>query len=200
MNNNGSLNDYYNEEFFNLDDNLFIKINFIYLNTKNEIIKIKENILRLTTPNLILRNELVHLLTNNNKIENVRFIIYSILKYNITLNASQIKDFINTNSNNNSKYLNYLSFVKTINNITFNKSVNIFQDLNELIIIYKEKEKPIEIQNIINNNNNNNNKQKNIEKTHELNKTKRIFIHSHKKTYRNKSNIVLAKNEDYNTK
>jgi hypothetical protein len=125
-------NDY---QYFYNENLTFLKIHCIYVNTKNEIEKIKEEKLNMNNKNNILsRDTLLGLLKNNAFICDKRYSVLSILKYNIDIHNSDIKDYVKSNES-----YSFLSVIKNIDDIVFNETINMFQDLNDLIIVFYEK-------------------------------------------------------------
>jgi hypothetical protein len=123
---------------FYLDDIYYTEIHFVYINTSNDIEKIKEEHFLLSTPNYISREEIIGLLKKNKNITNKKYSILSILKCNISLKPEDIKNFLK--SSNLTDYLdNFLVPIKNIDAITFEKTINMFQDLNDLLFIFYEK-------------------------------------------------------------
>ena len=92
----------------------------------------------MTTPNYISREEIFQILKKNSTDNERTYKLLTILKYNITLDADDIKVFLK-NSNNDSNNDNFLSVVKNIDAIPFEKTINMLQDLNDLIFIFYEK-------------------------------------------------------------
>ena len=97
-------------------------------------------------------------------VDNVNYSIFSLLKYNMTLEPEDIQQYLNTQ-----EYKDDSSFLKTIKNIDtifFEKTISSFQDLNSLFFILRKKsstnEKQIETLN----------NHKNIQPY-----TKKIYIH-----------------------
>lgn len=123
---------------FYLDDIYYTDIHFIYINTNNDIEKIKEEQFLLKTPNYISREDIIGLLKKNTNLNNKKYSILSILKCNITLKPEEIKGFLK--SSNPTDYLdNFLKPIKNFDDIIFEKSINMFQDLNDLLFIFYEK-------------------------------------------------------------
>jgi len=122
-------------------DNLYyINIDFIYINRLNEIEKIKQDSILLSIPNSITRDELIGLLKRNTFDNNIKYSLMSILKYNITLEPDDIKNFLL--SNDTSQYNDkFLIINKHIDTIVFEKTINMFHDLNKIIIIFFENTK-----------------------------------------------------------
>lgn len=157
---------------FYADDNYFTKLHYIYINKNNEIEKIKEESFLMSKPNYIMREELLKMLKSNSFDNNKRYSILSILKINILIKPEEIKDFLEEENITNYS-CDFISTIKNFDNIVFEKTINMFQDLNELIFIFYEKTK--------HNNSNNQNDQNNS-----YNITKKIKLHvsSNKKTIR----------------
>lgn len=137
------LNDDWINNFENSDrlyqdfykDNLyFINLKFIYLNRTNEIERIKAETFLMSRPNFISREEILEILKTTSFNNDRRYTLLSILKYNILLDTDDVKNFLLSN-----KERNYLTIIKNIDSITFDKTISMFQDLNELIFIFFEK-------------------------------------------------------------
>lgn len=123
---------------FYLDDIYYTDIHFVYINTSNDIEKIKEEHFLLSIPNYISREEIIGLLKRNTILNNKKYSILSILKCNVTLKPEEIKNFLK--SSNLTDYLdNFLVPIKNIDAITFEKTISMFQDLNDLLFIFYEK-------------------------------------------------------------
>jgi len=135
------------EEFESLDNNyktfyaediMHIKFNYIYINKENNIDKVKEETVLLRTPNYISREELIGILKKNNKLSETNYTVLSILKYNIDIEPSDVGHYIKNNVEQDETY-HFLKSVKNIDAIPLNKSISMFQDLNNIIIIFYEK-------------------------------------------------------------
>ena len=127
---------------FYKDDLYYTNLQVIYINRSNEIEKIKQESFLMTTPNYISREEIFQILKKNSTDNERTYKLLTILKYNITLDADDIKVFLknnNNDSNNDSNNDNFLSVVKNIDAIPFEKTINMLQDLNDLIFIFYEK-------------------------------------------------------------
>ena len=91
-------------------DNLYyINLKVLYINRDNEIDKIKQESLLMSKPNTILYNEILEILKKKSMDNDKRYTLISILKYN-----------------------------KNIDSIVFEKSINMFHDLNDLILVFFE--------------------------------------------------------------
>jgi hypothetical protein len=171
------------EEFENLDreyksyyteDISFIRFHAIYINKEDEIEKVREEKILLKTPGLISRDELLGLIKRNTYSNNIKYFLLSILKFNIGIEPIHLKNFLRHKNIHIGNH--FLQSIKHIDGIKFEKSISMFHDLNDLLIVFHEK--------------NHNFLQYDNLKRHEqivkTNYTKKIFIHSNtnKKTRR----------------
>ena len=90
----------------------------------------------MSSPNYISREEMLGILKSNVKYNEITYSLLSILRYTINLEPEDIKNFLN-----NSNEFNFLNVNKNIDAIKFEKTINMFQDLNDLILIFYEKTK-----------------------------------------------------------
>jgi len=138
---------------FYKDDIYYTNINIIYVNTANNIEKIKNESFLMTTPNYITREEIIGILKANSIDHDKRYSLLSILKYNITIEPEDIPHYLKKSFNEKTHLDNHLDIIKNIDTIKFEKTISMFQDLTELIIIFFEKYpiKKKEMNNITNN-------------------------------------------------
>lgn len=158
------------QDFENLDkeyknyyteDINFIKIHSIYVNNNESIDKIKEDKIILKTPGILQKEELLRIIKNNSFSNQIKYTLLSILKFNINIEPENLKTFLRTKNTNIGSL--FLQSIKNIDSIKFDKSISLFHDINEIIIIFHHK---------INN------------KLHNSSSTKKIVINPNKKTKR----------------
>lgn len=132
--NDKPYNDFYKDNIFSMN------INIIYIDKDNNIVKVNEEKFLMQSPNVISREELLGIIKKHTIVDNNKYSLFSILRYNITLNPEDIDIFLKTN---NFEYYNKFFFtsLKHIDTIIFDKSIITFQDLNSLFIIFYEKDK-----------------------------------------------------------
>jgi len=139
------LNDDWIKEFEGIDkeyedlynsDVFFIPLHFVYINKQNNIEYIIKHKFFMSSPNYISRDELLGLIKRNYIKSDVRYILLSILKYNFKLSCNNVQKFINSE-----EYIDneFLVPIKNIDTIKFEKTIPIFQDLNDLLFIFYEK-------------------------------------------------------------
>jgi hypothetical protein len=119
---------------FYKDDLYYANLRVIYINRENEIDKLKQESFLMSKPNHITREEILEILKKNSIDNNKRYSLLSILKYNIVLEPDDISLYLESGNGQE-----YLTIIKNIDSITFDKSINMFHDLNDLILIFYEK-------------------------------------------------------------
>jgi hypothetical protein len=118
-------NDFYKE---NVET---IKLKFIYINKDNLLVNIKHDDLILSKPNIIFNGEIIKILKLNNVAMNKKFKMYCMCLYNVSVDSEFIDNITEDN---------YLIDINQINDVKIEPTINILQDLNELLIVFKEKE------------------------------------------------------------
>jgi hypothetical protein len=136
----------------------FIIVHYIYLNSHNEIEKIKEDKILLKIPGTILRDELLSIIKHNLLFNEMKYSLMSILKFNIDLEPMHLNTFLKNHTE-----CGTLQSIKNIDTIKFHKSISMFHDINNLFILFYPKT-----------NSNINNKTKKNTNANANKKTKRI--------------------------
>jgi len=172
---NEKYSDFYTEDVTN------ITLFFIYIDHKNNVENLSRDLLILDKKNTIVRDQLIQIIKqnqiyNNNK---YKYKLISLFKYNIDIEPEEIYRFIN-NKDDSSYNKRFFTQEKYLNDILYKKTINIFQDLNSLFLIFKEVSTPI-----TNNNNNSNNS---IMNSTNMNSTKKTIIISQKHKTRRRKN------------
>jgi hypothetical protein len=160
---------------FYTDDVYYTNLHLIYINKNSEIEKIKEEKFIMQAPNLITKEEIIGILKRNSYNNSKQYFLLSLLKINIDLVPSDIRYFLKEDN-----YLNFSdSFLtpnKNIDDIVFKKTINMFQDLNDIIIVFYERTE-------IKQNQNHNQNQ---------NCTKKVYLgNKHAKTYKKQFKDLL---------
>ena len=139
---------------FYKDDVKYIKTYSLYINKSLILENINEENFILENNNVLKKHELISIINKykNDKKEN-KIKLLSILKYNINLDSDNVFEYLKQETENNL----FLESVKSIDNINFDPSISMFEDLNSLFFIFVESN--------------------NTEKS----QTKRIFLHSNQK-------------------
>jgi len=132
--NNFEKTDKLYQDFYK-DDLYYVNLQFIYVNRENEIEKIKQESFLMSSPNYISREEILQILKGSTIDNDKRYSLLSILKYNILLDVDEVKSFLLYSNEER----NYLNIVKNIDAISFEKSISMFHDLNDLIFVFYEK-------------------------------------------------------------
>ena len=106
----------------------------IYVNRDNEIELIKTDTFLMSSPNYISREEVLQILKRGSVVNDRGYSLLSIIKYNITLETDDVKKFLCSKEDD----YNFLKVVKNIDAIPFEKTINMFQDLTDLVFIFYE--------------------------------------------------------------
>ena len=122
---------------FYKDNIYYVDFKIVYVNRSNEIEKIKQVPFLMSKPNCITREEILQILKKSSLEDNRKYSLLSILRYNILLEPDDIKQYLLDSSTRAST--DYLTIVKNIDAIYFAKTINMFQDLNDIILIFYEK-------------------------------------------------------------
>jgi hypothetical protein len=145
MDNNEELNDNWIIEFEKNDklyqyfykENLYYTNLFIiYVNKDLEIEKIKQDTFLMSIPNLITKTEILEIIKKASLENNIYYCLLNLLKYNINLESEDMCHYFK-----NFKQFDFFSNIKNIDAIHFDKTINMFHDLNDLILIMSEKKK-----------------------------------------------------------
>jgi hypothetical protein len=152
---------YYSEEL------QFIKIHSIYVDKDNSIEKVKEEKVLLKSPGILQKEELLGIIKHNSFSNEFKYSLLSILKFNINILPENLNTYLRSKNENIGSL--FLQSIKNIDSIRFEKSISLFHDINEIIIIFYQ---PNYKEYLINSNHHNNSS------------TKKIFIKSIKKTKR----------------
>jgi hypothetical protein len=131
--NNFEKTDKLYQDFYK-DDLYYTNLQIVYVNRCSEIEKIKQESFLMTTPNFISREQILEILKKNSNDNGRRYTLLTILKYNITLDADDVIGFLKNNDDNT-----FLTVVKNIDSIKFERTINMLQDLNDLVFIFYEK-------------------------------------------------------------
>jgi hypothetical protein len=140
---------------FYKDDLYYINLKLIYVNRNSEIEKVKQESFLMSKPSFITREEMLQILKKSTQESDRMYSLLSILRYNNTLEAEDIENFIIYPFEER----NFLKVIKHIDEIKFEKTISMFQDLNDLIFIFYEKSHE-------------------LKKTNPNSSTKKIYLHS----------------------
>ena len=120
------------KKFYKEEVNIIDAI-FIYINDDNEIYNVK-NFKEYIANSQINYERIIEIIKNYQNNMNVKHKLMALLNYKIDIDPENIKQLFNYNINPGTLYS-----IKNINNINFDKTINLLQDLNSLIFIFKVK-------------------------------------------------------------
>ncbi len=119
---------------FYKDDLYYVNLKFIYINRESEIEKIKYESFLLSKPNNISREEILQILKKSSIEDERKYTLLALLKYNITMDADDIQKYISSDEERT-----YLSIIKNIDSVPFDRTISLMHDLNDLILVFYEK-------------------------------------------------------------
>lgn len=120
------------KKFYKEEVNIIDAI-FIYINDDNEIYNVK-NFKEYIANSKINYERIIEIIKNYQNNMDIKHKLMGLLNYKIDIDPENIKQLFNYNINPGTLYS-----IKNINNINFDKTINLLQDLNSLIFIFKVK-------------------------------------------------------------
>ncbi len=147
-----------------------ITLFFLYVNKDNEVEHLHNDKYILHEHGVIKRETIISLIKEYRDLFSIHYKLLSLIKYNIDLESTDIYDFINESSSASDK--RFIKSEKYLNDIHFEDSIHMFQDLNALFFIFYEEQSS-----------------HSSHHTH----TKRVKLSSHSKTKRNNHNNHMIK-------
>ena len=170
-----------------------IKVNILYVNTRNELEKMREELIYLSVPNRITKEELLRVIKRYDISDTIKYKLVSILVYNVDIQHNELKNYLYGPD----KY-NFITSLRNIEDYELKPTSKYLEKVNNLFIIFSEKEKEKEEDatikkirtdsngNITDSSSNNSSSNNNSSSTKHKN-TKRVkFNLGHKKTKRRK--------------
>ena len=125
--------------YYKPENLLFTKIHYIYVNGNQEITNLCEEKYLFKRPNVMLKEDLIGLIKRNSVVNCKKYSLLSILKYNINIEPHNFNNFFKSKKPTNNNSDSFLQSIKNIDDIFFDKSIAMFHDLNDLIIIFLDK-------------------------------------------------------------
>ena len=134
----------------------FINMNCIYLNAANELTNVHEEKVIFLNKGTLSREEVVGLIKRNSIFDSLKYSLLSILVFNINIEPDNLKTFFKNNKNEKSDKQDkpdksdkpdkpnigsqFLNSIKNIDTITFDKSISMFHDINNLYLVFYKKD------------------------------------------------------------
>jgi len=123
-----------NYDFFYKDKVESVKLYIFYIN-KNKVLDLVNKEILILDNCKISSNVFISLIKQKNKINGKKYHLDSVFKYNININEKKVSEFLNYNINNDT----YLKKINYNNDIFFEDTITILQDMNNLILFFIEK-------------------------------------------------------------
>ena len=122
-------------EIFYKDNISYIKLFICFINKNKHLDKVKEQNFYLKNKNTMTKNELKQVINSFRKSEKNKYKLISILKHNIDIEPDDV-----ARSLKNDYIYDFTYSLNTIDNINFNNSITMFEDLNSLFFIFYESD------------------------------------------------------------
>ena len=113
-----------------------IKVNILYVNRKCELEKMRKEIMYLSNPNMIKKEEILHFIKNHNMVDSIKYNLANIIVYNIDIQNYEIKNYLNGCD----KY-NFINNLRNIDDYELKSTLNYLHEINNIYIIFNEEEK-----------------------------------------------------------
>jgi len=120
-------------EHFYLDDILSIQIMCLYVDKNNDIETWKEQTFILREKNRLSKEELIGILKQYSFSQRKKYSLLSMFQYNVSLQPLDVSPFLNMNVIDTNTFV---SIVKHLDDIVWSKTIQMFHDLNQLIIVF----------------------------------------------------------------
>lgn len=127
-----------NSSIFKETDATTLNISYIYVSDTKSIERIKKQRIKLQTPKLLSKEELLTIIQRNRIIKQEKYKLLSITLYNLDINQDELTDYMQDYEDitHTSKLLTPCSH---ITDISIKNTLSMFDDLNTLYIIYYKK-------------------------------------------------------------
>lgn len=132
------------EDFQNNNNALFykekvesIQLYIFYIN-KNKVLDVIKKELLILDNNNITSNFLISVIKKKKTLNSKNYILDAIFKSNLNINQKEVLDFINDKYDDNT-YDNFFKKINYNNDIYFEDTITILQDMNNLILFFIEK-------------------------------------------------------------
>ena len=125
-------------EMFYKENIASLNATLIYVNSNLEIEKISQRDIELKNYNVVSKDEILELVNSNSCVGNIKYKLLSLLTYNISLTHNELKGFLESDINNGG-YDSFLHSLTSLQDIQLTPSIQLFQDINSLVVVYYEK-------------------------------------------------------------
>ena len=126
-----AYNDFYKEKVNS------ITVYLLYVNKDNELEHVNTDKCLLLEDGLIKRDVIISFIKRYQTLCSIRYKLLSLLKYNINLEPTDIYSFVNESITISDK--RFMTVEKYLDDIRFDDSIHMFQDLNALFFIFYEE-------------------------------------------------------------
>jgi hypothetical protein len=131
-----NYSEYYKEEVMN------ITLFFLYVGKNKEVETISNEQFLLEKNSIIAKDQLIQIIKQKQNIQllnkkTIKYNLLSLYKFNIDLETEEINTFISQKSDLETAH-RFFQTEKYLNDIKYNNTIHLFQDLNSLFFIFQE--------------------------------------------------------------
>jgi hypothetical protein len=113
-----------------------ITLFFLYINPQNELEHVHTDRCLLTEPGVLKREVIIAYIKSYELLFAIKYKLRTLLRYNINLEPTEINDFVNKATPAHTQ--RFFSPEKYLNDIHYEPSIHMFQDLNALYFLFYE--------------------------------------------------------------
>jgi hypothetical protein len=154
----------------------YVTLHYVYIDNTESLCTIKKDNV-LINDNILKNDQLIYTIKKHITLDSYKYKLFSILKYNITIDHNELLTNLETHNINNFSSTD-LEVISQLRDIQFDDTIKCFHDLNSIFIFYYDPQKITHNHNVNTNNKSNHNKCKN-------NATRKIYIQSSKRRSKN---------------
>lgn len=129
-------------KMFETKENKTLKVLIVYVDGENEISKVKKSKIKLNNENLVSKEELANLLIANKQESNISYNSYKMMNFNLTVKPLELENFMESELGEDAEYTNITNNFSTLTDIKLKNSINMFENLNMLMIILRKRTTP----------------------------------------------------------
>jgi hypothetical protein len=117
----------------------FIHVHYMYIDNQGEIEQVKDSKYILKDAGILHKNEVSGLIKEHMYLNEVKYRVLSILKFNMVLSPNQLEQFVSTDM----ECVSFLQSMNSVEDMHFQNTIDMFQDLNDVFILFYNKPPPL---------------------------------------------------------
>ena len=131
-------------EMFYKENISSMNVIMVYVNNRLEIDKISQRNLELKSYNVVSKDEILDMINSHSCVGDIKYKLLSLLTYNVNVTHSELKGFLESELDDPSKD-EFLHSLSTLEDIPLVPSIQLFHDINSIVIVYYEKPDSVKV-------------------------------------------------------